>query len=119
MVVGERTEASIVAIQKINGEYGEQYQIDLQLTNGFKTRDWIKYYSQPSIGSRLGQLCTTIWSTLHKINSPEEAMTTLKEYGTVYLECKGHRIHEGKTFPKLKVITTFLPISQSSLNQDV
>jgi hypothetical protein len=114
--IGERVIANIKSIQKVDGKYGPQYEFQLELDNGYKSKDWITYYPEPNASSKLGQLCTTIWSNLKQINSPEEAMTELKNYGRIYVECTGTRNHESKQYPNLKIITTYLPLKQSPLH---
>ena len=117
MEVGERATATIQSIQKVDGQYGEQYEYVLVLDCGYRTKDWTKYYELPSTSSNLGKLCTTIWNTLGEVYTVPDAMKVLKEHGKIYLECTGHRTHEGKTYPKLKIVTTVLPKVQGTLPQ--
>ena len=110
VVQDERVEGTIISVQKVEGQYGKQFQFEVELMDGYKTRCWIKHYDKPSTNTDLGKLGLTIMRRLNRdINSIDEAVDWLTHFGRVYLECKGYRNYEGKSYPKFKIITGMLP----------
>ena len=113
---GQRLPAKIEAIELEDGQYGEQWKFDLELENGYKTRAWIKHYDEPSEASSLGILCINLCNTLDIFHDrPHDYLKDLKDYGMVLLECKGHRVHEGKTYPKFKLVPEILPAKREQV----
>lgn len=115
VIQGQRKTAVIEAIQLEDGKYGEQWRFDLDI-DGYKTRAWIKHYDEPSEASALGLLCINLCSTLDVFHDrPQDYIKDLKAYGLIFVECKGFRTHEGKTFPKFSIVPELLPAKKEQV----
>ena len=112
--VNQQVEATIDNIQKVTGQYGEQYQFDVTLQpSGWRARAWIKYYPVPAPNQYLGKLCLAIERvTGQAFSSVDGAVAALKSYGKVYLKVTGFRTYEDKEYPKFAIAPDALPGEQ-------
>lgn len=115
LTLGEQLETKIQSIEKVSGQYGDQYQIDSALDSGWNARAWIKYYAVPAPNQHLGKLCLAIERvTGQTFSSVEQAVNALKSYGRIYLKVSGFRTFEGKEYPKFAVFPDILPGEEAS-----
>ncbi len=113
VVESERLEAILLDIDIIPGKWGEQYQLNLELDNGYKVKTWMKYYEHPTENSDIGKLGIAIQNRLNTDHGcVEESLDWLLSYGRVYIECTGFRNYEGKSYPKFKIVPTLIPPSK-------
>ena len=111
VVESERLEATLMGMDIVPGKWGEQYQFDLELANGYKIRTWMKYYDTPNENTDIGKLGIAIQNRLNvEHECPEESLNWLLSYGRVYVECTGFRTaNNGNNYPKFKIVPTLIP----------
>ena len=106
---GDRLKAQITEIKKTEGQFGDQLQFTLDI-NGFQCKDWIKFYEEPSMNSKLGKLCVSVEeSTGQRFESLQGCLKALKSLGYVTVECTGMRDYNGVEYPKFSILVTRLP----------
>lgn len=114
---GAILKARIVDIKKVTSKWKddqgnpkEQLQFDLELENGYKCRSWMAFYEEPSDKSKLGKLALKFTETTKKqISTVDEFLTALKEFGLVFVKCKGFREYEEELYPNFAILTDKIP----------
>ena len=95
----------------------DQIQFGLQLDDGYNFKSWIPYYEHPHQKSKLGKLCLKlIETTKQEYNTVDEALTALKEFGRILVQCNGHQEFNGQQYPILRIVVDRLPGKQTSLH---
>jgi len=92
------------------GNEREQLEFDLELENGFKCKSWMAYYEQPSDKSKLGKLALALESRLKtKLENINQFLDALKNYGLIYVRCKGYREYEDEIYPNFNIVSEMIP----------
>lgn len=122
---GTILKAKIINIQKITskwkddqGNLKEQLEFDLELENCYKCRSWISFYERPSDKSKLGKLALKFTeATKKQVSSVDEFLVALKEFGHVFIRCKGFREYEEKLYPNFAILTDKIPVVEQKLKK--
>jgi len=94
----------------VKGNYGEQVEFALALTDGFEAKAWISYYEEPSDKSKLGRLLMKLAEVTGKAyQTIPEALEALKEHGVIYVKCSGFREWEDLLLPKFTIVADKIP----------
>jgi len=117
--------AQIVDIKQVTSQWKddqgnpkEQLEFDLQLENGYAFRSWMAFYISPSDKSRLGKLATNFVKTTKKqCTTVDQFITTLKEYGALFVKCTGFREYEEEMYPNFAIVVEKIPVEQKKLNE--
>lgn len=122
---GTILKARIVDIQKVTSKWKddqgnpkEQLQFDLELENGYKCRSWMAFYERPSDKSKLGKLALKfVEATKKQVPNVDTFLTALKEFGYVFVKCKGFREWEEELYPNFSILTDKIPATPEELEK--
>ena len=115
--------ARIISISKVTSKWKdeqgnprEQLQFDLELEGGYKFRSWIAYYQGPSDRSKLGKLAVNFMDLMkQQHNTVDQFLEALKNYGWIYVRCKGFREFEEEVYPNFGIVVTKIPPLQTKM----
>lgn len=123
---GNVLKTRVIDVKKVTSQWKddegnpkEQLQFDLLLEDtGYKLRSWIAFYETPSDKSILGRLVLKLQETTNKqYGNVNEFLTALKEFGYVFVKCKGFREYEEEVYPNFSIVADKLPAFQEKLEK--
>lgn len=122
---GTILKAKIINIKKVTskwkddaGNLKEQLQFNLEFENGYKCRSWLSFYERPSDKSKLGKLALKFTqATKKEFSTVNEFLTALKEFGFIFVKCKGFREYEEELYPNFSILTDKIPVTQQKLKR--
>lgn len=117
---GSIVKAQILDVSRVTSRFKdnegnpkEQLRFDLELENGYKFKAWIAFYEHPSDKSKLGKLALKfIEKSGKKPDTVTEFLDALKQFGYVFVKCKGYREYEEEFYPNFSIVTESIPEQQ-------